>query len=64
MESTQSTQSHYNRYKDTIKACSLKYYYDHREARLEANRIYRMNNKERIAQNQRDRRQRHKVAQN
>lgn len=57
----ESSQSHYERYKETNKACSLKYYYANREARLEANRVYRNQNKERIAQNQRDRRARAKV---
>jgi hypothetical protein len=64
MESSQSHQSHYERYKETTKACSLKYYYANREARLEANRVYRNQNKERIAQNQRDRRARAKAVNN
>ncbi len=49
-------QSAYERYKDTNKACSLNYYYAHKEARLEANRIYRIKNKEKIAEQQRARR--------
>lgn len=54
-------QSTYTRYKDTIKACSLNYYYNHKDHCLEANRIYRNKNKEKLAEQQRARRAKKRV---
>lgn len=53
-----SYSTHYQKYKDAIKQRALDYYYANKEARLKANREYKIANKEKLAEQQRVRRQR------